>query len=48
MLTVATAADDAVQDGDEIGYDLVNFVETCQNSNDVGARVGVLLFKNTG
>jgi hypothetical protein len=41
--TVCAASDDAVERTDEVGEDCVYIVEPCEDNDDIGARMGVLL-----
>lgn len=41
-LTIIAATDDSVKCNDKVCEYLVHFMETCENCDDVGARIGVL------
>lgn len=45
-LTVAARANDAVQDGHEVGHDTVDLVEASQDCDHIRTGVGVLLAQN--
>lgn len=45
-LTVATRANNAVQDGDEVGDDTIDLVEASQDCDHIRTGVGVLLAQN--
>ena len=47
-LTSATIADNAVQHGDKIRDDMVDFIESREHGDDVGTGICISLFQNAG
>lgn len=43
---MTAATDDLVEHGDKVREDLVHFIESSENGDNVGARIGVLFDQN--